>query len=311
MQVYRDLSQLPNLPRPVVTIGTFDGVHLGHRALISRVGDLAKACGGTSVLVTFFPHPRSIIQPDAELRMLQTLDEKLEALADEGLDALVVVPFTREFSDIPAEAYVRDFLLRDLRPHTVVIGYDHRYGRDRSGDITLLRSMAEASGVRVIEIDEQDIDAIAVSSTRIRKALLAGRVEEAEQLLGRPYSLSGIVIRGDQIGRQLGYPTANLHVADATKLVPADGIYAIRVTRGDTVYGGMLSIGMRPTFNGTERRIEANLFDFSGDLYGETLQVSCLAWLRGEVRFEDRAALVAAMDQDRLQSLAILASRPG
>lgn len=311
MKIFRDPASLPALERPVVTIGTFDGVHLGHRALIARVRDLARACDGTAVLVTFHPHPRRVIRPDAEIRLLQTLDEKLAALAGEGLDAVVVVPFTRAFSDMPAEAYVRDFLLGNLRPHTAVIGYDHRFGRDRAGDITLLRRIAEAEGVRVIEIGQQEVDAMAVSSTRIRKALARGDVADAEQLLGRPYRLEGIVVRGDRIGRELGYPTANLHVDDSGKLIPADGVYAIaaRRTADGPAYGGMLSIGLRPTFAGTDRRVEAHLFGFAGDLYGESLTVDFLAWIRPEERFADRAALMAAMDRDREASLEVLRAR--
>ncbi len=314
MQIYRDPDALPEWPNPVITIGTFDGVHKGHQALIAKVCSMARACKGTAVLVTFHPHPRTVIQPDAEVAMLQSLEEKLEALAGEGLDAVVVVPFTRAFSNLSAEAYVREFLLGKLRPHTAVIGYDHRFGHDRSGDIDLLRQLA--GDLRVEEIGKQEVEAMAVSSTRIRKALAKGCVEEAGQLLGRPYALRGIVVRGDQIGRTLGYPTANLHVADTSKLIPADGVYVVAVERpaaedhmgGETVlHGGMASIGMRPTFAGQDRRIEAHVFGFDGDLYGAPVELRFLAWLRGEAHFDSTEALVAAMDQDRENSLRFLA----
>jgi riboflavin kinase/FMN adenylyltransferase len=324
MQVFRDPDALPQWPNPVLTIGTFDGVHKGHQALIAKVRAMADACQGTAVLVTFHPHPRSVIQPDAHVPMLQSLEEKLEALAGEGLDAVVVVPFTRAFSNQSGEAYVRDFLLGKLRPHTAVIGYDHRFGHDRSGDIGLLRRIIQErteqgkAPVHIVEIDKQEVDAMAVSSTRIRQALGEGRVADAADLLGRPYALRGIVVRGDQIGRTLGYPTANLHVSDSSKLIPADGVYAVAVERpasgkardaGTVLHGAMASIGMRPTFAGQDRRIEAHLFGFEGDLYGAPVEIRFLAWLRDEAQFDGQEALVKAMDRDREASRRLLAER--
>jgi riboflavin kinase / FMN adenylyltransferase len=306
MNIYRSLSELPPLPRPVVTIGTFDGVHLGHQRLIGQLRQLAGEVGGTGLLVTFDPHPRQVIQPDQALHLLSTLPEKLGLLAHFGTDAVLVMPFTREFSEISAEAYVEQFLFKSIRPHTVVIGYDHRFGRDRSGGIELLRERGPQHGVRILEIDPREIDDAAISSTRIRKALGEGRVEDARHLLGLPYSLSGIVVRGEQIGRQLGYPTANLRIDHPVKLIPGDGIYAVIAEwRGQRI-GGMLSIGFRPTFNGQNRSIEVNLFGFSGDLYGETLRLHFLRHLRSEQRFSSRETLVAAMDGDKANSLRVL-----
>jgi riboflavin kinase / FMN adenylyltransferase len=306
MNVYRNLKELPKLLKPVVTIGTFDGVHKGHQRILGRLQEMAGEIGGTSLIVTFYPHPRSIIQPDAELKMLNTLDEKLHLLSYYGADATVVVPFTREFSEITAEAYVREFLIGSLHPHTLVIGYDHRFGRDRSGNIDMLNKIGKAEGVRIIEIDPQEIDDVAISSTRIRKALAEGQVELAAQLLGLPYSISGVVVKGEQIGRELGYPTANLRIEDSTKLVPADGIYTVVVEARKKRYGGMLSIGFRPTFEGKQRSIEVNLFDFSGNLYGEDIHLHFLSYLRAEARFDGRQALIKAMDQDRENSMTIL-----
>jgi len=232
-------------------------------------------------------------------------------LAHYGADAVLVVPFTREFSEISAEAYIQDFLLQGLKPYRLVIGYDHRFGRDRSGDIALLRQLSQPAGLQITEIDPQEVDDVAISSTRIRKALLTGQVEAAEQGLGLPYALSGVVVKGEQIGRELGYPTANLRVDDRSKLVPADGIYTVLVEARGQRFGGMLSIGFRPTFDGKQRSIEVNLFDFSGDLYGEDLRLHFLAYLRGEARFPNREALIAAMDLDRQNSLARLEARGG
>ncbi|MBI1191931.1 MAG: bifunctional riboflavin kinase/FAD synthetase [Bacteroidetes bacterium] len=311
MNVFRSVSELPPLSRPVVTIGTFDGVHKGHQRILTRLRELAAEANGTSLIVTFHPHPRSIIQPDADLRMLTTLEERLALLAHYGADAVLVVPFTREFSEISADAYVREFLLQGIRPHTLVIGYDHRFGRDRSGNIALLRQFGEPEGLRIVEIDPQEVDDVAVSSTRIRKALLSGNVQAAEQGLGLPYTLSGVVVKGEQIGRELGYPTANLRVDDASKLIPADGIYTVLVEARGQRFGGMLSIGFRPTFDGKQRSIEVNLFDFAGDLYGEDLRLHFLAYLRGEARFPNRESLIAAMSKDRQNSLAHLEERGG
>ncbi len=311
MKTFYRLSELPKLSNPVVTIGTFDGVHLGHQRIIRHLGELAASAEGTSLIVTFHPHPRSIIQANTEIKVLNTLSEKLKLLAHHRADATLVMPFTREFSEISARAYVEEFLIGSIQPHTLVIGYDHRFGRDRSGNIDLLRELAGSHGVRVLEIDPKEVEDAAISSTRIRKALSLGKVNDAAQLLGYPYSLSGIVVKGEQIGRELGYPTANLHLDDNSKLIPADGIYTVLVQARKKRFGGMLSIGYRPTFEGKNRSIEVHLFDFDGNLYGEEIRLHFLKYLRGEVRFSSREELVSAMQRDEQNSRAYLQENGG
>lgn len=312
MLVIRKLEDLeperPKLPRPVVTIGTFDGVHKGHQVILKRIQEIATEIEGSSILVTFHPHPKQVINPDARVAMLTTLDEKLKMLEAFGLDAVVVVPFTREFSEIDATSYVRDFLVGALHPHTLVIGYDHRFGRNREGSIELLKPEASALGVKVIEIPKQQIEAAAVSSTRIRQALAEGKVALARELSGSAFSLTGVIVKGDQIGRELGYPTANMLVEDPTKLIPATGVYAVRVLRSDTWHSGLLSIGYRPTFNGREQRIETHILDFSEEIYGERITIRFVDWIRGEERFESREALIEAMDRDKARGLEILSN---
>lgn len=310
MKVYKSLSELPEEVRPVVTIGTFDGVHKGHQRLLGQLQELAKGSQTQSLLVTFDPHPRSVLQPEAELRMLNTLEEKLRLLAYYGTDSVLVVPFTQAFAALTAEAYVRDFLLGGIHPGTLVIGYDHRFGRDRSGGIDLLHRMVASGSAgaqpAIREIDPQEIDEVAISSTRIRMALSEGQVERAQELLGLPYFLEGIVAEGEKIGRELGYPTANLEQIDPHKLIPGDGIYTVIAETGGKRYGGMMSIGYRPTFGGNRRSLEVHCFGLNSSLYGEKLRVHFLAYLRPEARFPDREALIQAMHSDRERSIAVL-----
>ena len=306
MKVYHGINEIPAITRPVLTIGTFDGVHLGHKKIISKLNKLAEEADGESVLMTFHPHPRSVINPDANIAMLSSLEEKLSLLEMAGVGHSIVVPFNREFSEISAESYVRDFLIGNLHPHTVVIGYDHRFGLDRRGDINLLTKIANDEGAQVVEIKKQTIDELAISSTRIREALLDGKVELAAQLLGYHYEISGIVVKGFQVGRELGYPTANLLVNDPNKLIPGDGIYAIRASLGDEKLNGMLSIGYRPTFEGKQRTIEAHLFDFDRDIYGEKMSIAFVSYIRSEKKFDSRQDLIKAMENDQSESYRLL-----
>ncbi|HPR29741.1 MAG TPA: bifunctional riboflavin kinase/FAD synthetase [Chitinophagales bacterium] len=308
MQVHRSLDHLPNFRNAVITIGTFDGVHHGHQAIIKSIVEDARSLQGESIIITFHPHPRNIIRPEQTLFCLSTIQEKLELLEKLGVDHVVVVPFSREFSEMSASEYVEDFLLAKFHPKRIVIGYDHKFGRDRSGDIHLLRQLAEAAGVEVAEIGQQQIEDITVSSTRIRKYLQEGDVATAATLLGYQYTFSGVVVRGDGIGRTLGYPTANLLAGDDQKLIPGNGIYVCRVQLpGDVrLYGGMMSIGTRPTFDGQDTRIEVHIFDISKDLYGDRLRVEMLERIRGEEKFASADELMAAMQQDEQASRALL-----
>ena len=308
--------------RPVVTIGSFDGVHLGHRALLGRIRAHAERIGGETVVVTFDPHPRHVIGAGGPrpLKLLTLLREKIERLEELAVDHLVVVPFDAAFARQTASEYLDDFLFGRFEPHTVVIGYDHRYGVGRSGDIALLRARAAERGVTVDELPAQDVDQLAVSSTRIREAIAEGRVEDAAALLGTPYFLSGTVVRGDAIGRTIGFPTANLDLGSSHKLLPADGVYAVHTRirspiAKDTAQPldnlerlpAMLYVGERPSLEGKRpRSIEVNVLDFDGDLYGVTLQVDLLHHLRDDRSFDSLDELRDQLARDEVATRQLL-----
>lgn len=306
MRVLRNIEELPAFHNAVLTIGTFDGVHIGHQHILSRINQIAKEEQGESILLTFDPHPRIVLSNDNNVRLLTTLNEKIELLEDNGIDNVVVVKFSRSFSEMSPDEYIDDFLYKRFRPNVVVIGYDHKFGRDRGGDIQLLAERGQELGFRVEEIPKQEVDEIAVSSTKIRNALQNGEVQRANELLGHPFSLEGTVVRGDGIGRQLGYPTANLQVDDPHKLIPRDGVYAVRIIYQDAVYKGMLSIGLRPTFHATIRTIEVNIFNFNHDIYGQRLRIEIVQEIRDEEKFDSSNELINKMDEDKQTALEIL-----
>ncbi|GAA4303789.1 bifunctional riboflavin kinase/FAD synthetase [Compostibacter hankyongensis] len=311
MLVHRDLDHLPAFQRAVLTIGTFDGVHCGHRQVIRQLRETAAACNGESVIITFEPHPREVLFPgNNDLHLLNTLDEKIRLLEQQGVDHLVIVPFTNAFSSQPAAAYIEDFLVRRFCPYRIIIGYDHHFGHQRQGNIGLLREVEARYGFRVVEIPPQVVHHLTVSSTKIREHLEAGHVALANELLGYDYFLSGTVVHGDRRGRELGYPTANIRPADKRKLIPGSGIYAVRA-RLDPAGGdgsalpeasswlpAVMSIGYRPTFNGTDLRVEVHIFDFSADIYDRMLTVSLCDFIRPELKFENAEALVRQIEQD-------------
>lgn len=300
MDVYRHPDLYERKPFTVATIGTFDGVHLGHQVILRRVIALARASGGTSLLITFHPHPRQILFPDRPpVAMLHTLEEKIAALEALGLDQLLVLPFTRAFSETPSEVFIREVLAGTVGVKRLVIGYDHRFGRGRSGGLDELRSFSAELGYEVEEIPAQTIDDAEISSTRIRQALNSGDPATAARYLGYPYVLAGEVVHGEKQGRLLGYPTANIQPEDPHKLVPADGVYLCRAqVRGETLYG-LMSIGRKPTLGDFERTCEIYLLDFSGDLYGARLQAEFLEYLRPQRKFSSLEALIEAMGQDK------------
>lgn len=308
MQRYSDLTQLPDFRNTVLTIGSFDGVHAGHQHILARLREACAARDGECVVVTFEPHPRIVLQPeDQHLRLLTDIEEKADLLARFGVDHLVVAPFTIDFSQQPPEAYVADFLVKKFRPGLLVIGYDHHFGQGRKGDIGLLRKLAPTFGFTVEEIPRQTVDDIAVSSTKIRQALEHGDLATANHLLGHPYPLRGTVVRGDQIGRTLGFPTANLAVASPYKLIPVEGIYAVRAHLGAESFGGMLYIGKRPTVaNGLQSVVEVNLFDFDRDIYGQSLTLELLEWLRPDEKFDGLEALTSQLQRDKQAALRVL-----
>jgi len=300
MAIFHDIQHLPHFNNPVLTTGTFDGVHKGHRAILREVVNHASQVSGESVLLTFEPHPRKLLFPDQPLGIITPLSEKMQLITATGIQHIVVVPFTKEFASLSAQEYIRNFMVDIFHPHSIVIGYDHRFGHDRKGDIKLLEYYADEYQYELIEIPAQLIEDAAVSSTKIRHAITDGHMEEASHMLGRDYALKGTVVHGNKLGRKLGYPTANLHPLDPDQIIPALGIYAIRATHNGISYNGMLSIGYNPTVTDKkERRIEANLFHFDQDIYGDTLEIQFIKKLRDEQKFDSLEALKAQLHLDK------------
>ncbi|TNE79448.1 MAG: bifunctional riboflavin kinase/FAD synthetase [Bacteroidetes bacterium] len=307
MKVYRSFNEFERLEKAIVTQGTFDGVHLGHQKILHQLKGIAKREGGETVLLTFFPHPRMVLQPDDNsLRLLETIEEKIEHLANEGLDHLLIIPFTKEFSRQNAEDFVRDVLIGKLGMHTMVIGYDHRFGKNREGSFEHLKELAPVYDFTVEEITAEDIDAVTISSTKIRKALQEGDLLTANTFLGYAYRASGVVVSGHKKGKEIGFPTANIEVPEYFKLVPGDGVYAVNAFWKGQVIGGMANIGKQPTFNNRQHAFEVHLFDFNEDLYGEALQVEFVARLRDEMRFNGIAELKEQLEKDKFAALKIL-----
>lgn len=314
MQVHYDIDNLPAFKNAIITIGTFDGVHMGHRQIINKLKNEAAANNGETVIITFHPHPRKVVSSAIlGIRLINTLQERIELLEQLGIDHLVVVPFTEVFANQPAEEYIHHFLVQKFNPHTIIIGYDHRFGRDRLGDYRLLEKKALQFNYVLKEIPKHILEDIAISSTNIRQAILHNDIGTAEKLLGYEFFFSGVVVHGDKLGRQLGYPTANLKIMDEEKITPANGIYAVyaEVKGSDnTTIGprlkGMMSIGFRPTVDGKKRVIEVNIFDFNKEIYDQTLKVYVKKYLREEIKFDGLPSLIKQIDQDKLNSLKIL-----
>lgn len=307
MKIYHNINEFTPVENAVVTIGTFDGVHMGHRKIVSKIVELAKASGGESVILTFFPHPRMILNPgDQDLKLITTITEKAELLEGLGVDHLIVTPFSRDFSNLSALEYIHDVLVARIGVKKIVIGYDHRFGKDRKGGLEDLQRLSREFEYEVLEIPEQDINDVAVSSTKIRTALLSDQVDLANQFLGYPFFITGKVIRGDQLGRQLGYPTANILIGESYKLIPADGIFAVTVDVKGQTYKGMAYIGHRPTINGMTRNIEVNIFDFAEDIYDQQIRMHFHHFVRSDIRFNSLDALVAQLAVDRESVMRVL-----
>lgn len=302
LKVHRDINLSVKIEKPIVTTGTFDGIHVGHRKILQRVKELAKEEGGESVLFSFYPHPRMVLYPqDHGLSLLQTREEKVAALEEVGMDHFIEIPFTKEFSKLSAVDYVERVLVNGIGVQTTVIGYDHRFGKNREGDINTLRELGKIHGFRVEEIPAHVIKAVNVSSTKVRNALGKGDVLTAKALLGRCYRLTGKVIEGDRIGRTIGFPTANIKVEDDNKLIPADGVYSVDVLVEGSRFSGMMNIGFRPTVHEAliTRTLEVHILDLERDLYGMELTIEFKDQIRKEMRFSSLEELKAQLLRDK------------
>ena len=307
MQLVEDLKGFEAPNYSVVTSGTFDGVHFGHQKILKKIIQIAKEKGGKSVVLTFWPHPRFVLKPDSnDLKLLTTFEEKAQLLDQIGIDYLVKIPFTREFSELSSDEFIRQILVNKLNTQKLVIGYDHRFGKNREGGFDYLMEHSQDYGFEIEEILRQDIEHVGVSSTKIREALADGNIHIANEFLEREYSITGFVKDGDRIGRSIGFPTANLDIPETYKLIPADGAYAVRVEVDGKNYQGMLNIGQRPTVSGQERRIEVNIFDFNEDIYNHRVKVAFVRLLRKEQKFSSIEELKDQLNKDRLQAIDIL-----
>ncbi len=299
MKIFRSLEDLA-IPNAVLTIGTFDGVHAGHQKIISRVNELAKKINGESVILTFHPHPRMVINPEEHaLKLLNTLEEKIVLLEKYGVNNLIITPFSQSFSQMTAEDYVKNFLWKNIQPKIIVIGYDHRFGNNREGGLHTFLKMKSELHFEVEEISRQDLEDMAISSTKIRNALLEGKVKLANQLLGHEFTLKGKVVKGASLGRILGFPTANIAIDDENKLIPREGIYAVKTKHNNTWYNAMLYIGTRPTFNGKSQTIEVNIFNFSENIYDKEIEVLFVSEIRADIKFATADALVHQLKKDK------------
>jgi riboflavin kinase/FMN adenylyltransferase len=298
LQVHKDIKNLPKFRRPVLTIGTYDGVHLGHQYILQRISEIAKAIDGESILLTFDPHPRSVLQPNVPLYLISTLDEKIKLLEKQNIDHVVVIPFDKNFADIDAIDYIKKVLVDNFNPEYIVIGYDHHFGKNRSGDIHILEKYSTDYKYKVEEISAQTIDDIKVSSTKVRNALLLGDIKTANHLLIHPFSISGVVIHGDKIGRTLGFPTANISYP-SNKLIPAIGVYLVKVDIDNQLYKGALSISKRPAVieNG-ELRVEVYILDFDNDIYGKSIEVILFDKIRDDKNFDSLSSLKEQIQKD-------------
>jgi len=303
MVVYNDIDSFTKLPYGVTTIGIFDGVHIGHQKILKSLVEEAKKVGGESVVVTFWPHPRLVLANDTSLKLINSIEEKINLIAELGVDHLIVIPFTREFSDLSAEKFSKEYLADKIGTKILFVGYDHRFGKNKEGSFDYLKDHAHLYGFEVKEIPSQDIDNLSVSSTRIREAIESGDLDTANELLDRVYSLAGIVVKGRQMGRQLGFPTANIAIALENKILPFLGVYAVRVELHKKAYYGMLNIGIKPTFENLGPTIEVHIFDFQEDIYGESIKISFVKRIRDEQKFASIEDLKQQLVQDKMDCL--------
>lgn len=308
MNVFYGLNNLPQFVHAVITIGTFDGVHKGHQVILQNIVKKAKETQGESVIITFEPHPRFVISPNQKnIFLLNTLDEKIENLKKQDIDNLVIVNFTKEFANMEADEYIKNFLIEKFHPHTIIIGFDHQFGRNRHGNFKMLEDYKNQYHFCLEEIPMQVIEENKISSTKIREAILIGDVEKAKRYLGENYTIEGRVVEGEKRGRQIGYPTANIEIQNPYKLLPAKGVYAVRVCIDSKHFDGMMNIGNNPTFVDTNKLfLEVNIFNFDEDIYGKIIKVFFVKRIRDEKKFLSVNELILAIDEDKRQSLEVL-----
>lgn len=303
MRIINNSIQARNIKNAVVTTGTFDGVHLGHQAIFKEMRRLAQEIGGETVVVTFHPHPRQVLSIGTErLRFICSQEEKLKKIEEFGIDNVLIIPFTKEFASTPSEDFIKDYIIDSIHPSIIVVGYDHHFGKNRMGDYEMLTQLGKQYNFRTVQVEAQDVNEVAVSSTKIRNFLWAGNVKAANELLGYPYSVTGTVVEGNKIGRTIGFPTANLDIPNEYMMINNPGVYACQTMIDGKPYNAMANTGLRPTVEDRTNGdfiIEVNIFDFNGDLYGKTLKVWFLDRIRDEEKFKGLEALKAQLEQDR------------
>ena len=300
MIVHSGISSFKNISSPVITVGTFDGVHVGHQKILNKIRTIANNNNGETALLTFDPHPRKVLfNTSNSLKLINTLDEKINLLSNYGLDHLIIHPFNKDFSRITPTSYVRDLLVNQLNVATLVIGYNHQFGRNREGDITLLHELSEVYNFNVQEINAEEINEIKVSSTKIREALSMGDILQANNYLGHDFTLSGEVIEGNKIGRSIGFPTANISIKDEEKIIPANGVYAVKVKLNDQCFNGMMNIGKNPTFTDKNQSIEVHFFDLDYDIYNKNITIKLIKRIRKEKKFNSPKLLIEQLELDR------------
>jgi riboflavin kinase/FMN adenylyltransferase len=307
MKIYHDITEFEPVAYPVVTVGTFDGVHRGHQEIFRKMKETASVKGGETVVVTFHPHPRLVIHPDSKnLQFINTQEKKYKLIAAAGIDNLVIIPFTREFSNLSSAEFVRKYIVLGLHTRLLIVGYDHHFGKNRLGSFNDLKGLGKMMGFEVEEVPAQLIDGIPVSSTKIRSALQTGNLKLANALLGYEYSITGTVIYGNRIGRTIGFPTANIEVDDKYKLISAVGVYACKVESDGRIYRGMGNIGYRPTVDAGSLTIEVNIFDFDEELYGKKITIFFIDRIRNEKKFESLSALREQLTIDKGRAMELL-----
>ncbi len=302
MKIYTDSNAFSNTPS-VITIGTFDGVHIGHQKIIKRLLQVGKQKQLASTVLTFFPHPRMVLQPSSDIKLLNTIEERQSLLSQMHLETLVIKRFSKDFSELSARAYVKNILVDELKAKHIIIGYDHHFGKNRSANINNLKAFGLEFGFEVEEISAQDIKDVAVSSTKIRNALTDGDIQTANSYLGAPYFLSGTVVKGKGLGKQIQFPTANIHIKEDYKLIPRNGVYTVSSIIDKKLVYGMMNIGTNPTVDGTKQSIEVHFFDLDKNLYDTTLKINILQRLRDEQKFDSLALLQQQLKQDKVNSL--------